>query len=238
MATTSLQNQNTGGPDGNGHALEFWEPRRALTLDAARRHSVFVRQARYGLIGFAVLLAGMLAWYFIQAPKTPPPLDNPEETVRMVNPVYKGRTSDGLPYRLTASDATRFIQNDDEVKLTNPVLNFLRTDGVAESLILASSGLYNSKTQVLELRQDVNLDTDNGYICNTGHARVFVKGKRIEGDEPIACSGNFGTAGGNAYEINDNYTEFVFKNGMTAQLIPAETEDLLEPDTELRGPQE
>ena len=226
MSTSSVQ--DSPGPD--GHALQFWEPRRALTLDAARKHSIFVKRARYALIGFALLLAGMLAWYFFTAPPPIPPSDNPEETVKMVNPVYKGRTSDGLPYRLIASDAVRFVQNPDDVNLTDPVLNFLRKEGVEESLINAASGQYDSAQQILELRENVTLKTDNGYVCTSSHARVFVKGKRIEGDEPISCSGDFGVVSGQAFEINDNYSEFVFKNGMTGRIIPENADQVLTPD--------
>lgn len=217
------------GQEDDGHALEFWEPRRALTLDAARKHSIFVRRARYVLIAFALVLLGLLAWYFINAPKPITPSDNPEETVKMVSPVYRGRTSDGLPYRITASEAVSFIQNEDEVSLTAPVLNFLRKDGVTESVIVAAAGNYDSKTQILELRQDVKLNTDDGNACETGHARVYTKEKRIEGEEPVSCTGNFGAVSGNAFEINDNYSEFVFKAGMQGRLIPDETQDALTP---------
>lgn len=226
MSITSVNETNNG----DGHALQYWEPRRALTLDAARRHSVIVRRARYFLLGFAFLLVAMLVWYFINAPKPMTPTGNSEETVKMVNPVYKGRTSDSLPYRINADEAIRYFARPDEVNLLNPVLNFLRTEGAAESVIVAASGLYNNTDQVLELRQEVQLDTDNGYRCKTSHARVFVKGKRIEGDEPIECSGDFGAVSGNAFEINEEYTEFVFKNGMSGLIIPDETDDLFGSD--------
>lgn len=223
MSTTSVNETKNG----DGHALQYWEPRRALTLDAARRHSILVRRARYFLMGFAVLLVAMLVWYFINAPKPMTPTGNAEETVKMINPVYKGRTSDSLPYRINADEAIRYFARPDEVSLENPVLNFLRVDGAAESVIIAASGLYNNSTQVLELRQDVQLRTDNGYQCNTSHARVFVKSKRIEGDEPIACSGDFGNVSGNAFEINEEYSEFVFKNGMTGLINPDKTDNIL-----------
>jgi len=188
-------------------------------------------------MAFAALLVLMLVWYFISAPTTPPPTANADETVKMVNPIYKGRTGDGLPYRIMANDAVRFIQNPDEVRLSSPILSFLRDGGAGESTVLAVTGFFDSKAQVLELKQNVNLNTDDGYACKTNHSRVFVKGKRIEGDELINCTGNFGQAQGNAYEINENYTEFVFKNGMTARLIPEQADDSLGlPD--LRGPQE
>ncbi|PHR92576.1 MAG: hypothetical protein COA69_06990 [Robiginitomaculum sp.] len=211
----------------DGKLAEFWEPRRALTLDAARRHSAFIRIARRALLGSAALLAATLVWYFIRTPKAMTLTPSPDETVKMVNPIYKGRTADGSPYRITANDAIRFIQNPDEVKLAQPILNFLRTDGAKESVVLAVSGLYDSKNQILNLNQDVKLDTDDGYRCKTGHSRIFVKEKRIEGDGGIDCTGTFGKAAGNGYEINDGYTEFVFKDGMVAQFIPNEADDAL-----------
>lgn len=232
MSAENIANDENG--NGNGHALSHWEPRRALSLDAARRHSTFIRYARMALIAFSGLLGLMLLWYFLNVPKPTEQVDNPDETVKMVHPVYKGRTADGLPYRITADEAVRFIQNPDDTKLVNPVLNFLRSGDAKESVVLALTGLYNAETQVLELHQNVHLKTDDGYDCKTAHARIFVKAKRIEGDEAIDCEGGFGRAAGNAFEINDNYSEFVFKDGMTARIIP-EKEEVV---PELRGSQE
>jgi len=223
------------------HALAHWEPRHALSLDAAKRHSSFIRRARLVLMAFSGILILTLLWYFISTPKPEPQPDNPDETVKMINPVYKGRTADNLPFRITADEAARFLQNPDETKLINPVLNFLRSGEVEESMVLALTGLYNSETQVLELNQDVHLKTDDGYDCKTSHARIFVKGKRIEGDEAIDCTGNFGRVSGSSYEINNNYSEFVFKGGMTALIVPEKVDDALEPTdtlTPLRGVQE
>jgi len=233
MSTAHIQNQENGGA-----ASQFWEPRRTLTLDAARRHSSFVKLARRILVGLSGLLVAVLLWYFVSAPKSTASPDNPEETVKMVNPIYKGRTGDGLPYRITANDAVRLVGNPDEVNLSNPVLNFFRGEGAGKSVVLSAVGVFNSKDQILELKEDVDLKTDDGYNCQTAHARVFVKGKRIEGDKEILCTGNFGRASGHAYEINDSYTEFVFKNGMTARLNPKQASEVFVPAEELRGPQE
>lgn len=239
MTTLSAETQ-TGKHGGNGHALAHWEPRHVLSLDAAKRHSAFIRKARLVLMGFSGILILVLLWYFISTPKPKPQEDNPDETVKMINPVYKGRTADNLPFRITADEAVRFIQKPDETKLVNPVLNFLRSGEVDESMVLALTGLYNSESQVLELHQDVHLKTDDGYDCQTSHARIFVKGKRIEGDTSIACTGRFGRVAGSSYEINDNYAEFVFKGGMTALILPEKADNALTPSdivTPLRGGQ-
>ena len=233
MSTTHIQN-----PENGGTTSQFWEPRRTLTLDAARRHSAFVKLVRRVLVGLSGLLVAALLWYFVNAPKSVARPDNPDETVKMVNPIYKGRTADGLPYRITSNEAVRLVGNPDEVNLSSPVLNFFREEDAGKSVVLAATGIFNSKDQILELSEDVNLNTDDGYNCLTGHARVFVKGKRIEGDQEILCTGDFGRASGHAYEINDSYTEFVFKDGMTARLNPEKADEVFVPTDDLRGPQD
>jgi len=131
-------------------------------------------------------------------------------------PRYSGRTTDGLPFYLTAESATRTLANKTEVALIKPVLEFIREDGAEASIVLAETGTYDDVNKILNLRTDVDLNTDDGYNCKTTHARIFAKEKRIEGDERIECTGSFGLVNGNAYEINDNYKVFVFKSGMDA----------------------
>ena len=119
-----------------------------------------------------------------------------------------------MPYFLTADTATRREDNPDIVALVNPVLEFTRNDGVESSYVEALTGTYNEVTKVLNLHQEVTLDTDDGYNCKTTRARLFTKAKRIEGDTPISCTGNFGSVNGNSYAIEDNYSVFIFKDGM------------------------
>ncbi len=209
-------------------ALGLWEPKRTLTLAAARRHSKRIRIMQRTLIAFSTILALILVYKFATQGKTILIEDNPTESVKMINPRYSGRTDDGLPFYLTAQSATRMLANRTEVMLDTPVLEFLREDGAASSFINANAGTYDDVNKILNLRTAVDLKTDDGNICVTSHARIFAREKRIEGDERIECKGNFGIANGNAYEINDNYKVFVFKSGMDA-VINQETpsDDLL-----------
>ena len=122
----------------------------------------------------------------------------------------------GLPFYLTADTATRTLENKTDVELLKPVLEFIRENGAEASVVIAETGTYDDVNKILNLRTDVDLKTDDGYSCQTTHARIFAREKRIEGDERIECDGSFGIVNGNAYEINDNYSVFVFKNGMDA----------------------
>lgn len=204
----------------DGHAvseaLGLWEPKRTLTLDAARKHSMRIKRLRRLLLGLCAGLVGYLVYEFATQSNAPIIKDVLTESVRMVNPRYSGRTDDGLPFYLTADTAIRTLAKRNEVELTNPVLEFIREEGAEASLVVAKTGTYDDVKKILNLQTAVDLKTDDGYNCETTHARIFARDKRIEGDERIECNGSFGVVNGNAYEINDNYTVFIFKNGMDA----------------------
>ena len=206
-------------------ALGLWEPKRTLTLEAARKHSKRIKVLRVLLIAIAMSLVGYLVYEFSTggATTTFTPVE-PTESVRMIGPRYSGRTDAGEPYYLTAETATRKIANRNEVDLKNPVLEFIRETGVASSFVVAETGTYNDVEKILNLKFAVDMTTDDGNICKTTQARIFAREKRIEGDERIKCKGSFGIANGNAYEIKDNYKTFVFKNGMDA-IIEREAAD-------------
>lgn len=203
-----------------GEALGLWEPKRALTLEAARAHTHRIKIMRYVLLAFSVAIVIALLAQFASDRGGGVDIDTtPDESVKMVNPRYSGRTSDGLPFYLTADTATQTVANRNTVALVNPVLEFVRDTQAQSSFLVAKTGSYDEINKILSLRQDVNLETDDGYVCNTTHARIFAGDKRIEGDEPISCAGNFGRVDGQTFAIEDAYTTFIFKDGMTAQII-------------------
>jgi len=205
-------------------ALGLWEPKRTLTLEAARKHSKRIKVLRALLIALSAGLGAYLLYEFSTDGSTGFDfVDNPEESVKMVGPRYSGRTDNGEPYYLTAETATRTLANRNEVELKNPVLEFIRENGVASSFIVAETGIYDDVKKILNLEFAVDLTTDDGNICKTTQARIFAREKRIEGDKRIECTGNFGVANGNAYEIKDSYKTFVFKDGMDA-VIQRETD--------------
>ena len=208
-------------------ALGLWEPKRTLTLSAARAHTARIQLVRRVLIGAALLLVGLLVFYFVTQGSQTEWEDDPDTSVRMLKPRYSGRTADGLPYELRAETAIRQLETRNLVALDMPVLEFEREAGAQSSFVDAPTGVYDDVGKVLDLRfaetgeggrQDVVLETDDGVRCVTTHARIFARDKRIEGEEPIACTGEFGLVTGNAFEVNDNYTVFVFKDGMTGRI--------------------
>ena len=224
MADLSLQPTLPTRSHAASDALGLWEPKRALTLSGARKHTQRIALLRKTLIGISFTLIALLMFYFATQSSEMVIPDDPDTSVRMINPRYSGRTSDGLPFYLTSETATRQLEDRNAVSLINPVLEFIRADEAASSFVKADGGSYDDINKILDLRtdkslpedvrQNVILETDDGYRCVTSHARIFARNKRIIGEDPIRCTGNFGTVNGTSYEILDNYRTFVFKNSM------------------------
>jgi len=216
---TSPQSPQTGLSDhAVSDALGLWEPKRTLTLEAARKHSARIRLMRKFLVLTSAALIGVVVWQFMNQPAGFNLVDNPEETVRMTSPKYSGRTSDGLPYYLTAEEAVRSAAASTAVNLTAPVLNFYRALGAEPSKVTAMAGEYDDVDNILNLSDTVNLETDDGYACRTSEAKIFTKDKRISGNALISCKGNFGDVSGNSYTITDDYKVYTFAGGMTATI--------------------
>lgn len=216
--TTSPAHDNAANSHAVSDALGLWEPKRTLTLDAARRHSVRIRLFRKILITTAAGLVAVVAWQFINQPAGFDLVDNPEETVRMVNPKYSGRTADGLPYYLTAAEGVNHANTSTSFNLTSPVLNFYRVPGAEPSTVTALQGVYDDMEKILNLSDDVRLVTDDGYSCLTRESKIFTKDKRISGNAPISCTGSFGDVNGNSYTITQDYTAYTFADGMSATI--------------------
>ena len=198
--------------------MVFGEPKRTLTLEAALAHTKRIKVLRFLLIALSAVLVGVLIWQFLSDKGGTEPVNDPTESVKMVNPRYSGRTGDGLPFYLIADTAIRRRTDRNTVLLASPVLEFVRDAGVDVSTVISDTGSYNDMSKVLELETDVNLETDDGNTCDTTHARIFNVEKRIEGDKAISCFGEFGTVNGESYSIEDSYKTFIFKDGMTADL--------------------
>jgi len=128
--------------------LGLWEPKRALTLEAALAHTRRIKFLRYVLMAISAAIVGVLIWQFMSDKGGFEPVNDPSESVRMVNPRYSGRTGDGLPFYLIADTAVRRRNDLNTVLLDRPVLDFIRDEGVSESTVISKTGSYNDMTKL------------------------------------------------------------------------------------------
>tara|TARA_R110002073_G_scaffold3282_9_gene22166 strand:- start:4917 stop:5612 length:696 start_codon:yes stop_codon:yes gene_type:complete len=223
MSTTATPGLELFQPTMHGN----WEPRRALTLSAARRRTAFVRVLRFAFIaGIFALLALLAVQLFLGASSGPAIPDEAVSTdVRMVNPRITGRDENLTPYALTADVAIRRRDNADGLtELERPRLDydFLNT-GANASEVLAQTGTFDPTNRVLDLYSDVNLNTDNGYSFASQHARIYLREERVVGEMPVTGSGPVGTITAERYEIHEGGNRVIFEGNVHARIVQART---------------
>jgi lipopolysaccharide export system protein LptC len=227
MSTITAQGLEALQPTQHGR----WEPRRALTLNAARRRTTFVRWMRFGFMAAAVaivaLLVVQLVWSNTGGPTEAPPAVG--EDVRMINPSFYGRDENLTPYTVTADVAIRQRTGTGTTDLERPRLSydFLNT-GDDTSRVVAETGTYDPTERVLDLYSSVNLRTEEGYTFNSDHARVYLNEERVVGERPVEGTGPMGTIRANRYEIRDGGRHVIFEGRVRARLVQDRTTESIE----------
>ena len=190
-----------------------WEDRRRTTLESARRRSMIIRLLRLSFLALAAAIAAVVAGYIVmhalrkEEPPAPPPVVEGEE-VRMINPRFSGRDKAGRPYVVIADTATR-RENDPEVTdLVNPRLD--TAPDPDSSHVSASRGVYDANRKILDLYDDVRLETPNGNIYRTTHTRLFIDSDFIEGDQPVTGAGPLGTIRADRFQVLNGGEKVVF----------------------------
>lgn len=204
-----------------------WEPRRALTLSAARRRTALVRLLRLTFLAAIAAIVILLAIQLFLGTAGGPvaPAEAVSTDVRMVNPRITGRDEHLTPYALTADVAIRRRDNANGLtELERPRLDydFLNTEaGVSE--VLAQTGTFDPETRILDLFSDVNLNTDNGYSFSSQHARIFLREERVTGELPVTGSGPVGTIHADRYEIHEGGNRVIFEGNVRARIVQDRT---------------
>ncbi len=206
-----------------------WEPRRRMTLDAARKRSTIIRLLRLSfLILSVVIVAVVMAYIGINAlrkdaPPSPPPLADADGEVRMINPRFSGRDNAGRPYVVIADTATRRRDEPETTDLINPRLD--TEPGVDSSQVTARRGVYQANLKILNLYDHVVLTTPNGYEYETEHARFFIGTDSIEGDEPVSGTGPMGSVRSDSYKIINGGEKVIFSGNVITHIKERKDEE-------------
>lgn len=196
-----------------GRELSYLEPRRAVTLAAARRRSIYVRIVRAVLATAIVSIAGSIAFIVIRHASlaaNEPGADAVENrSVRMINPRFTGRDTDGVPYLITADAALRRGDDDPRIELNAPALVFEDPDGPT-LYVNAVSGDFTEEASALDLRGDVRFATANGYEFFTSTARIYLREGRVLGEDFVTGTGPLGAIQSQSFEIVDGGSRILF----------------------------
>jgi lipopolysaccharide export system protein LptC len=160
---------------------------------AAARHSRMVRVLRVAVpAAVIVAMAGIVAVsvfnpFRMLLPKLPVDMGNlvvSGTKITMETPHLAGFSTDQRPYEMWAKTATQDLTDPDHVELGQLRAKVAMEDKSTVTLD-ARTGYYDSKTQMLDLRKDIFLQSSTGYEAKLSQAYVDINKGAVSSDEHV-----------------------------------------------------
>jgi len=196
------------------------------TYRAARRHSRYVRLLRLGVP------AGILAMLFmVVAANYMPPIGGlrlPGELGKLVikgtkitmqQPRLTGFTNDSRAYEFTANAAAQDITKPDLVELHAPHAKIQMQDKSTVTMS-AVSGVYNMKSEMLTLNDDIDLVSSIGYEGRLSEASIDVRKGSVVSEKPVTVKLLNGFLNAQRLEVVDNGAMVRFGGGVAMTILP------------------
>jgi lipopolysaccharide export system protein LptC len=159
----------------------------------AARHSRMVRVLRIAVPAAVLLaMAGVVAVsifnpFRMLLPKLPVDIGNlvvSGTKITMESPHLAGFSPDRRPYELWAKAATQDLTDPDHVELNTLRAKVLMEDRSTVTLD-ARSGRFDSKQQILDLRQDIFLQSSTGYEAKLSQAQLDINKGLVTSEERV-----------------------------------------------------
>jgi lipopolysaccharide export system protein LptC len=160
---------------------------------AAARHSRMVRVLRVAVpAAVIVAMAGIVAVsvfnpFRMLLPKLPVDMGNlvvSGTKITMETPHLAGFSTDQRPYEMWAKAATQDLTDPDHVELSQLRAKVAMEDKSTVTLD-ARTGYYDSKSQMLDLRKDIFLQSSTGYEAKLSQAYVDINKGSVTSDEHV-----------------------------------------------------
>ncbi|MCE9650123.1 MAG: LPS export ABC transporter periplasmic protein LptC [Parvibaculum sp.] len=163
------------------------------------RHSRFVSTMKVVLpLGAIALMATVLFYSGIfdgrdRLDVTFREISSLNNDLRMVSPRVTGLDKSGRPYLLTADTATQAKGQPSHITLDNVQADLKLSDEADWVSLSSASGLLDTETQVLELRQKIDIYGSSGYEFHGTSGRIDFREGTVSSDEPVQGHGPLGT---------------------------------------------
>lgn len=191
----------------------------------AARHSRLVRALRVAvplavLVAMTAIIAISIFNPFRYLAKLPVEIDNlvvSGTKVTMESPHMSGFTPDQRPYELWAKTATQDLTVPDFLDLNTLRAKMLMEDQTTVTMD-ARAGRFNSKAQMLDLRDDVYLQTSSGHEAWMTQAAVDIAKGNVSSDQPVDVKMPNGTVRGQRLRITERGELIRFEGGVVVNL--------------------
>lgn len=192
----------------------------------AARHSRLVRALRIAVpavVGLA--MAGLIAIAvfnpFRALAKLPLDMDNlvvSGTRITMESPHLSGFTPDQRPYEMHATTATQDITDPDHVELHTLRAKVLMEDRSTVTLN-SRTGVFDTKTQVLDLHKDILMQSSTGYEARLTHALVDMGQGTVTSDQPVDVKLLNGTLTADTMKVTEKGDVVRFENNVVMHLV-------------------
>ena len=134
--------------------------------------------------------------------------------ITMQAPRIAGFTSDSRPYELTARAAAQDVANPDTIELQGLHGKTEMTDK-SQFELTADAGVYDSKSDMLTLRQNIVVKSSSGFEVYLSEAVVDVHSSNMVSEKPVQVRMQSGTINANRMEVVDSGDSIRFGGGVT-----------------------
>ncbi len=194
----------------------------------ARRHSFMVGFLKGALpvVAFA-LVAGFIALSLFGGNKTvTAPVDTTginNGKLIMVEPKMKGFNAENRPYDLDARQAVQDLKKPGIISL-DAIVAKLPSSEEGFALINAKSGTYNSKKELLKLKEDIVVTRGSGTKIMLDTASINLKNGHLTSNDPVQVTTTNSNIRSDEVEVIDNGAVIIFKKRvrMTINQAPSE----------------
>jgi lipopolysaccharide export system protein LptC len=187
----------------------------------AARHSRMVRMLRIAVpVTVIVAMAGIIAVSvfnpFRILAKLPLEMGNlvvSGTKITMEAPHLSGFSPDQRPYELWAKTATQDLTDPSHVDL-NVVRAKIAMEDKSTVVMDARTGKFDTKAQLLDLKEDIFLKSSTGYEARLTQAHIDIGKGTVDSDEPVDVKLIDGTLRGNKLQITEKGDLIRFDGGV------------------------
>jgi lipopolysaccharide export system protein LptC len=198
-----------GAPLSAGRAAPSRAAPQERVYRAALRHSRFVRVLKVAIPFGATIAVGAIAFIGIFDPfrrlegVTLGPLTLSGREITMESPALTGYDKESRPYEVRAEAAVQDVKKPTVISLKKVKGNFA-LEGASKGWMEALTGILDTQTEKLTLKQDIHIKTDTGHDVKLRSASVDFKAKSMVSRDPVEVTLPNGRIDANTLEITDN----------------------------------
>lgn len=198
---------------------------RTVSRILARRHSMRVRVLKIVLPFAALATIGYFVLTVLNGVGVGPDMPDLQvpqivaDNLKMQNPHYEGFNADGGRYWVRAETAQQDLKSLTVVRLEG-ITGELTDARKKKTSLAAARGLFDSKSNILELYDSIKVTGDGGLNASLTRARVKTKEGIITSDQPSTIIMDAGQITANQLTIRQKTKEYTFLDNVRTLLKP------------------